>query len=102
MLEPNCRGEQSRHHPDTLTRPEKITRLSRLIELQRELGSARNARYVGQEIEVIIEEAQETHAIGRTSFNKPVQLPPTSQPLGSFARVKIEGVKVSSFFGREV
>ncbi len=86
---------------DRLPRPAKLERLRELIALQRELGAQRNQRYVGQELEVIIEQRTANGATARTAFNKPVYLPATGQRVGGFTRARVTGVRTSSFLGEE-
>lgn len=93
----------ARNHPDVLNRPQKIERLSRLIELQRRLGGERNQRYVGQLLPVIIEERREDgSATARTAFNKPVQLARCSRDVRQYGRVLITEARGTSFAGEEV
>jgi tRNA-2-methylthio-N6-dimethylallyladenosine synthase len=85
-----------------LPREVKIRRLSLLIEQQRRQSAERSQRYVGQELEVIVEQVAEDAVIARTAFNKPVRLASCVTPVGGFTRAKIDAVKVSSFIGTEV
>ena len=89
-------------YTETLSREQKLSRLHRLIARQRELGAARNRRFLGQELEVIIEEAKPGGSVARTAFNKPVRLKQAATPPGEYARVRITGIHVSSFDGEEV
>jgi tRNA-2-methylthio-N6-dimethylallyladenosine synthase len=92
-----------RDYLERWTRQQKSARLTQLIARQRELSAARNQRFVGQELEVIIEQRKaDGSAVARTAFNKPVQLPSKATRLGGFTRVLITAAKVSSFAGREV
>jgi tRNA-2-methylthio-N6-dimethylallyladenosine synthase len=91
-----------RTYPDELPRAEKVRRLSTLIAQQREQSAQRSRRYLGSELEVIIEQITEDGAVARTAFNKPVYLPATVMKPGQFSRALIENVKVSAFEGREV
>jgi tRNA-2-methylthio-N6-dimethylallyladenosine synthase len=92
----------ARRYEDILPRSEKHRRLAGLIERQRELGAARNQRHVGQVLDLIIEHADEQGAVGRTAFNKPVQLARASTAVGQYSRARIMAAKVSSFSGEEV
>lgn len=91
-----------RTHPDKLNREQKIARLSRLIALQRAQSAERSKRYIGQELETIIEQSNVEGTIARTAFNKPVHLAESRTPVGQFARVRITGVRVSAFVGEEI
>ena len=92
----------ARKYEDALPRSEKHARLNDLIARQRELGAARNRRYVGRTLDAIIEHADEHGAVARTAFNKPVQLAGARTAVGQYARVRITASKVSSFSGEEV
>jgi tRNA-2-methylthio-N6-dimethylallyladenosine synthase len=92
----------ARKYGDPLPRAEKLARLNELIARQREWGAQRNRRYIGQQLEVIIERIAEDGVIARTAFNKPVKLPAARHAVGEFTRVEIVDAKVSSFLGNEV
>ncbi|MEZ5337422.1 MAG: MiaB/RimO family radical SAM methylthiotransferase [bacterium] len=92
----------ARHFPDLLSREVKIRRLSEIIELQRKTSAERSLRYIGQELEIIIEAVNPDGAIGRTSFNKPVYMPKTDKAVGEYSRALIRGVRVSAFTGEEI
>lgn len=91
-----------RTYPDKLNREQKIARLSKLITMQRAQSAERSKRYIGQELEVIIEQRNGKGTVARTAFNKPVHLAGSRAPIGQFARVRITGVRVSAFVGEEV
>jgi tRNA-2-methylthio-N6-dimethylallyladenosine synthase len=91
-----------RVHPDSIPREEKIARLSRLIAMQRAQSAERSKRYIGQELETIIESSTAEGAVARTAFNKPVHMAEARTPVGQFARVRITGVRVSGFTGEEL
>jgi tRNA-2-methylthio-N6-dimethylallyladenosine synthase len=91
-----------RTYPDKLNREQKIARLSKVITLQRAQSAERSKRYIGQELEVIIEQRSGEGTVARTAFNKPVHLAGSRAPIGQFARVRITGVRVSAFVGEEV
>ena len=92
----------ARHFPDVLSREVKIRRLSEVIELQRRTSAQRSLRYIGEELDVIIEAVNDEGAVGRTSFNKPVYMPKTQMAVGEFSRVRIQTVRVSAFTGEEI
>lgn len=92
----------ARHFPDTLSREVKIRRLSEVIELQRRTSAERSQRYIGQELDVIIESVSDDGAVARTAFNKPVYLPRTRTAVGEFSRARISSVRVSAFTGEEI
>lgn len=90
-----------RVYPDVLPREEKVRRLSLLIAQQRAQSAERSRRYLGQDLEVIIEQRDDNGVVARTAFNKPVHLPGSRLEPGQFSRVRITGVKVSAFEGVE-
>jgi tRNA-2-methylthio-N6-dimethylallyladenosine synthase len=89
-------------YEDSLPRAEKMRRLNELIAKQREWGGARNRRFLGQELSVIIERQGNEKIVARTAFNKPVYLDSASAAVGTFCRVLITGVRISSLTGEEV
>ena len=91
----------SRKYKDELPRAEKLRRLNDLIARQREWGAARNARYLGRELDVIIERIGGDDVTARTAFNKPVHLAATRRKPGQYSRVRITESRVSSFSGEE-
>jgi tRNA-2-methylthio-N6-dimethylallyladenosine synthase len=92
----------TRKYPDSLSRAEKLDRLSTLIAQQRAAAAQRNQRYLGQELEVIVEKRTDDGAVARTNFNKPVRLGAVQTRPGHYTRVRITQVRVTSFDGEEV
>lgn len=92
----------ARQYGDPLPREEKLRRLNELIRRQRHLGAERNARYVGRQLDVIIERQDDKGTSARTAFNKPVKLELSGREPGEFTRVEIRSAGVSSFSGIEV
>jgi tRNA-2-methylthio-N6-dimethylallyladenosine synthase len=90
------------YHDTDLPREVKIGRLSRLIAQQRQQSAERSRRYIGQELEAIVEQREAGGGVARTAFNKPVKLAACHTPVGQFIKVKITDVKVSSFIGEEL
>jgi tRNA-2-methylthio-N6-dimethylallyladenosine synthase len=91
-----------RTYPDRLNREQKIARLSKLIAAQRAQSAERSKRYLGQELEAIVEQSNAEGIVARTAFNKPVHLASAKAPVGQFTNVRITGVRVSAFTGEEV
>ncbi|MBN2081894.1 MiaB/RimO family radical SAM methylthiotransferase [bacterium] len=92
----------ARKYGDPLPRGEKLRRLNELIARQRAWGKARNRRYVGQRLAVIVERIDGAAAVARTAFNKPVHLPAAGLKVGEYALTEITSAKVSSFAGNAV
>ncbi len=88
---------------EELPEAEKHTRLVELIERQKEISRRVNRRYVGRVVECVVEEHRPDETIARTPWTKPVHLPlsPELAPR-SFVRVRITGVRVSTFEGELV
>ncbi|MDQ3024056.1 MAG: tRNA (N6-isopentenyl adenosine(37)-C2)-methylthiotransferase MiaB, partial [bacterium] len=91
-----------RTYPDSLNREQKIARLSRLIAAQRAQSPERSKRYLGQDLDAIVEQSNAEGIVARTAFNKPVHLASARAPVGEFTRVRITGVRVSAFTGEEL
>ena len=87
---------------DAVPRTEKLRRLNEMIRQQRAWSAARNRRYAGQKLPVIIEHVDQKGAIARTAFGKSVRLSRVTSTVRSYATVKITDVRASSFVGEEV
>lgn len=96
------KGTLAAKYEDKQTRHEKKLWLNELIQLQRQISQEVNSKYIGQELEAILEEKRDGIAIARTPFNKPVELPGSRKNPGEFTRVRINEVVISSFRGVEV
>jgi tRNA-2-methylthio-N6-dimethylallyladenosine synthase len=91
----------NRVYPDSISREQKIARLSKLIAQQRAQSAERSRRYLGQTLKVMIEQRTADGVTARTAFNKPVHLTDARTPVGQFSYAKITGVRVSAFTGEE-
>jgi tRNA-2-methylthio-N6-dimethylallyladenosine synthase len=79
-------GTAAARRPDDIPLVEKKRRLNHLLAVQREIAAAQNARYVGTEVEVLVEGAAEDGRLfGRTRENKVAWLPAASASVGSLA-----------------
>ena len=89
---------------DAIPDVEKARRLEVLMLKQREIQVARNRKYVGQELQVMVEGRNEARAqwIGRTSQNKTLNFAATPEAKcepGNYARVRVTGSFPNSLIG---
>jgi tRNA-2-methylthio-N6-dimethylallyladenosine synthase len=89
---------------DDVPDEEKGRRLTLLQERQRHIQSARNSRYVGRIVEVLVEgKARSRMALaGRSSDNRIVNFDGPETPPGTFAEVEITGFGPNSLKGVRV
>lgn len=95
----------SRSMKDNVAEEVKIDRLNRLIALQNELSLESNRRDVGKEFEVLVEGRSKRSAdewYGRTSQNKVVVFPHTSERPGDFIRVRVTEASSATLKGERV
>jgi tRNA-2-methylthio-N6-dimethylallyladenosine synthase len=94
-------------YPDAVPDAEKARRLSQLQELQRQISMERNARHLGQVLEVMVERYNGPRGqwIGRTSQNKvlnfTVPRPANLQP-GNYVQVQVTHTFPNSLLGEMV
>jgi len=93
--------------PDSVPESEKARRLAALQERQREVSTRRNARHVGEILEVMVEGKNEARGqwVGRTSQNKVLNftVPAGIQPcLGGYLRVGVTRSFPNSLAGEVV
>ena len=93
--------------PDSIPEAEKSRRLAVLQERQREVATRRNARHVGQILEVMVEGRNEARGqwIARTSQNKVCNFtaPDALQPLvGSYREVRVTRSFPNSLVGEMI
>jgi tRNA-2-methylthio-N6-dimethylallyladenosine synthase len=77
---------------DQIPHPVKVERMERLVELVQRRAAERAQRFVGREIEVLVEgtsRTDETRLRGRTRHNKAVNFDGDAQP-GEFVQVEIK------------
>jgi tRNA-2-methylthio-N6-dimethylallyladenosine synthase len=82
----------------------KVQRMERLVEVVQRRASQRAQRFVGRELEVLVEGTSRTDASklrGRTRHNKVVNFPGLAAP-GELARVEITGATSQTLAGEEV
>jgi tRNA-2-methylthio-N6-dimethylallyladenosine synthase len=89
-------GEQIPH-------PVKVERMERLVELVQRRASERAQRFVGREIEVLVEGTSRTDATrlrGRSRHNKAVNFEGTAAP-GELVGVEVTGATSQTLTGSE-
>ena len=84
--------------------PEEVKkrRLNEIIDLQQKLGLERTKRFLGQEVEVLIEKESKRsneHWSGRNSQNTVVVFPKENYKVGDFVMVKINDCTAATLIG---
>jgi tRNA-2-methylthio-N6-dimethylallyladenosine synthase len=88
---------------DQVPHPVKVERMERLVELVQRRASERAQRFVGREMEVLVEgvsRTDETRLRGRTRHNKAVNFEGTAEP-GELVTVEIEAATSQTLTGSE-
>ncbi|MBN2079634.1 MAG: tRNA (N6-isopentenyl adenosine(37)-C2)-methylthiotransferase MiaB [Spirochaetes bacterium] len=88
--------------PESLTRPEKMERLSRLIQVQRQISSRKLNERIDREEEVIIEKFSKKSSakvMGKTFLNHVAVVPGTADDIGRKLRIRVIGVRGSTLRG---
>jgi tRNA-2-methylthio-N6-dimethylallyladenosine synthase len=83
--------------------PLKVERMERLVELVQRRAAERAQRFVGREMEVLVEgtsRTDETRLRGRTRHNKAVNFEGTAEP-GELVAVEIAEVTSQTLLGAE-
>ena len=87
--------------------PEEVKkrRLNEIIDLQKRIGLERTQRFIGQEVEVLIEKESkrsDAHWSGRNSQNTVVVFPKENYKVGEFVMVKITDCTAATLIGEAV
>jgi tRNA-2-methylthio-N6-dimethylallyladenosine synthase len=88
---------------DQVPHPVKVERMERLVELVQRRAAERAQRFVGREMEVLVEgtsRTDETRLRGRTRHNKAVNFEGTASP-GEFVQVEIAEATSQTLSGTE-
>jgi tRNA-2-methylthio-N6-dimethylallyladenosine synthase len=88
---------------DQIPHPVKVERMERLVEVVQRRATERAQRFVGREIEVLVEgtsRTDETRLRGRSRHNKAVNFDGTAQP-GEFVMVEVESATSQTLMGTE-
>jgi tRNA-2-methylthio-N6-dimethylallyladenosine synthase len=97
------RGTEAAQFDDQLPHPVKRERMERLVEAVQRIALERAQRFVGRELDVLVEGPSRTDPDklrGRTRHNKTVNFTGVAQP-GDFARVEITGATSTTLAGEE-
>ncbi len=89
-------------YSDDVPEEAKIKRLNEIISLQQDVSRENNRAMLGREVCVLIEgtsKRSDEHYMGRTSQNKLVVFPKTSQQPGEYVMVKIREVSSATLIG---
>ena len=98
------RGTEAAELPDDVPHEEKVERLQRLVEVVQRRARERAQRFVGRELEVLVEGSSRTDAArlrGRTRHNKVVNFDGVAAP-GELVRVEVTGATSQTLSGTEV
>ncbi len=92
----------SRKYPDDVSEDEKTSRITRLVQLQREISLKRNQAHLGQVFEVLIEGPAKKpgQMQGRTDGNKIVVFPDSGMENGTMINVNVEEVTANTLIGK--
>jgi tRNA-2-methylthio-N6-dimethylallyladenosine synthase len=97
------RGTEAAGYDDQISHQVKRERMERLVEAVQRIATERAQRFVGRELDVLVEGPSRTdpdRLRGRTRHNKTVNFPGVTQP-GEFARVEISGATSTTLAGEE-
>jgi tRNA-2-methylthio-N6-dimethylallyladenosine synthase len=97
------RGTEAADSEDQIPHPVKRERMERLVELVQRIASERAQRFVGRELDVLVEGPSRTDPDklrGRTRHNKTVNFSGVAQP-GEFTRVEITSATSTTLAGEE-
>jgi len=97
------RGTEAELFEDQIPHPVKRERMERLVEAVQRIALERAQRFVGRELDVLVEGPSRTDPDklrGRTRHNKTVNFTGVAQP-GDFARVEITGATSTTLAGEE-
>jgi tRNA-2-methylthio-N6-dimethylallyladenosine synthase len=89
---------------DTVPHHEKLARLERVIQVQRELTRQSREAQCGREVTVLVEDVSKKRPdelLGRTERNEMVVFPGSSSRVGTFVSVSIAGVSGNTLRGEE-
>jgi tRNA-2-methylthio-N6-dimethylallyladenosine synthase len=97
------RETEAAQFEDQVAHPVKVERMERLVELVQRRATERAQRFVGREVEVLVEgtsRTDETRLRGRSRHNKAVNFEGTALP-GELVLVEVEGATSQTLMGAE-
>jgi len=92
----------SREQPDDVSEAVKSERLTRLLDLQRQIQLDKHARFLGKTVEVLVEgESRKNSAefSGRSADNRVVNFPARRERVGTLVSVEVTRFGANSLFG---
>jgi tRNA-2-methylthio-N6-dimethylallyladenosine synthase len=95
----------ARKMEDDVPEEVKKRRLNEIIDLQQKIGLERTQRFIGKEVEVLIEKESkrsDEHWSGRNSQNTVVVFPKENYKIGEFVLVKITDCTAATLIGEAV
>jgi tRNA-2-methylthio-N6-dimethylallyladenosine synthase len=95
----------SREQPDDVPETVKSDRLARLLEIQRQIQSRKNAMFLGRTLDVLVEgesRKNDSELSGRTPDNRIVNFPGGRDTMGRVVRVRVTRSGPNSLFGELV
>ena len=95
----------ARKMEDDVPEEVKKRRLNEIIDLQQRIGLERTQRFIGKEVEVLIEKESkrsDAHWSGRNSQNTVVVFPKENYKVGEFVMVKITDCTAATLIGEAV
>jgi tRNA-2-methylthio-N6-dimethylallyladenosine synthase len=98
----NCQVTIQGNLEDATTKEEKISRMSRLIELQRNCVLDANKKYVGKTVRVLCDQKADENGLyaGKTSGFKLVKFPCERNVYGQFVDVEIDSYVEAMLLGK--
>jgi tRNA-2-methylthio-N6-dimethylallyladenosine synthase len=86
---------------DDVAPDEKLRRNNDLLDLQDEISLRRNARFIGREVEVLVDGPTDrgSHLAGRTDGNHATIFDGDSSLAGAFVRVAVRRVTAAALYG---
>ena len=98
-------GTAAFHETETLSKEEKMARLSGLIQVQREISREKLESRINSSEDLIVEKISKKspdEVMGKTFLNHPVVMPGNSNDIGKKLRVAITGIKGSTLYGKRI
>lgn len=89
-------------YTDSVPNEVKTERFTKLQELMRRIQSTRYGRYLGREVEVLVEGASarsQSDLTGHTKCHKVVNFPANPNLIGSIVKVRVTAAKANSLYG---
>lgn len=94
----------SRKYPDDVSEDDKTSRITRLVDLQREISLRKNQKHLNQTFKVLVEGSGKKpgQLLGRNDANKIVVFDDNGAAVSEFTSVKINEVTANTLIGQSV